>query len=68
MMARQCDACEKLISQKNDEYAELTIRVLDATENEMQDAKVERHGDFCDPCIASGAALAKLLERADYHA
>ena len=42
MMTRQCDACGRLISQLNDEYLELSIRVLDATENEMQGSK-------CDP-------------------
>lgn len=64
MMARVCDACGKAIEQ--DSFVELGARVLDPVENENQDAKRQAWGDYCDGCIASGAALADLLQQIDW--
>lgn len=66
MMARSCDACRLLITQKDDEYLELSVRVLDATESDTQDPRDSRYCDFCDGCIHSGAALAYLLKAVEW--
>jgi hypothetical protein len=65
-MARQCDGCKELIYQKADEYVELSARVLDATEGDMQDSKAEAHRDYCDRCLADGTALRTLLAAIDW--
>lgn len=65
-MARICDACERLIEQKNDEYLELHVRVLDSTEDSDQDSKSDCYADFCDGCIANGAAITYVLTRLDW--
>ena len=65
-MARICDSCKQLIVQKDDEYLEIQVRVLNATEGDSQDSKQQSYGDFCDDCIVSGDALATLLRMADW--
>lgn len=61
-MARTCDSCNNLINQKDDEYLELSVRVLLTNEDTNQDSKVQSYRDFCDKCIKDGKALKKLLE------
>lgn len=65
-MARQCDGCQRLIDQKADEYVELSARVLDVTEGDMQDPKTEAHHDYCDQCLTDGTALRTLLAAVDW--
>lgn len=66
-MARTCDGCTRLIEQQDDEYLELQVRVLDATESAEQDEKAQRYGDFCDACIGNGTALSWLLKEVNWN-
>lgn len=59
MFARVCDACQKQIPQR--QYLELSVRVLNPAENEEQDPTEELHGDYCDGCVAAGAAIEDLV-------
>lgn len=61
MIARHCDRCEKAIVQANGECIELTLRVLDTTKDDGQDAIEQFYADFCDDCIHDGSALALAL-------
>ena len=58
-MARTCDACKALIPQK--QYVQLAVRVLKSNDSDTQDALEEYEGDYCDGCLASGAALEDLV-------
>jgi Fe-S cluster biogenesis protein NfuA len=62
MMARICDVCQKVIEQKNDEYIQLEVRVLNVTKSDDQDEEASIYMDACDGCIASGAAVTQALK------
>ena len=66
MTARICDGCNQVIDQKNDEYLEIAVRVLDAAQDHTQDGKEQAYADFCDRCIANGVALKYLLKAVDW--
>lgn len=65
-MARTCDACKRLIEQKDDEFLELQLRVLAADGGDTQDPKAQAYGDFCDACIRGGKALETLLAQVEW--
>jgi len=67
MMARICESCNKLIEQKDDEYLEVTLRILDSTEGAGEDAKGQAYGDFCDACVSDGSAVRILVKRIDWN-
>lgn len=63
-MARICDACRSVVEQ--DEVLHVMIYVVDPEEGVDQDAKEQAYGDFCDGCVATGAAVASLLKRIEW--
>lgn len=64
MIARICESCELTIS--TEESLEIMMSVIDPSEGVDQDKKQTVYGDFCETCIASGAAIKKLLTRLDW--
>lgn len=58
-MARVCGACKMLIPQR--QCLEVSIRVIHTDRNRDQDAIEELDDEYCDRCIATGAALEDLV-------
>jgi len=63
-MARICGSCKRHIEQT--EVLEITVRAIDPEEGQDQDNAAQAYEDFCDGCIASGAAIAFLLKQIDW--
>lgn len=60
-ITRKCDACEKVIQQKD--YIELSAKILKTASGENQGFTEFSYGDFCAVCLASGEALKTLMKK-----
>ncbi len=58
MLARLCDGCKKIITEKT--FVQLTKTELETDKDNHQEAKYIL-GDYCDTCLNNGNALKDLL-------
>jgi hypothetical protein len=63
-LTRKCESCKQPITKRL--YLDVHISVYKTDGPETQDAVEQTYGDYCDPCVISGAAVTDLLSSLEY--